>query len=353
MAPLWLLNNLNPRLTVQIHTMKTARKITFYLTLVAGTLLILATLLSLIHDLPYWYIKVLDFPRQQVLVGLLICLILFLPVKEKWGFPTVAFAVGLVSAMVIQSVIIMPYTTLADKTVKTAEPSTVQKDRTFSLMLANVWMENREAVQFLQLVQQSDPDLVLAMETDQWWADQLSPLRQKYAYVVSYPLDNTYGMVLYSKFPLKNTEIMFLKHKTVPSVHTSVVLPSGLEFILHAMHPVPPKPSKYPDNVGTEEVALLKVGKMVSRTRMPSVVAGDFNDVAWSRTSRLFDTQSQLGDVRVGRGFYNSFGAHNILLRYPLDHVYVSEEFRVLELKRLPKFGSDHYPILVELTLAR
>ncbi|WP_299759508.1 endonuclease/exonuclease/phosphatase family protein [uncultured Pontibacter sp.] len=331
--------------------MKTAKKVIYYVTLVVGTLLILATMLSLLYDLPYWYIKALDFPRVQVLVGLIICLILFIPFNKKWQFPSIAFVVGIVSAIVVQSTYILPYTVLVDKEVKTAELSAEQKNHTFSLMVANVWMKNRQAKQFLQLVQQADPDLVLAMETDQWWVNQLSPLRKKYANVVSYPLDNTYGMVLYSKLPLKETEIMFLKHQTVPSIHTNVVLPNGKEFILHAMHPVPPKPSKYPDNVGGKEVALLKVSKMVSQTGKPTVVAGDFNDVAWSRTSRMFNSQSRLRDVRVGRGLYNSFGAKNIMFRYPLDHVYVSEEFQVLEMERLPKFGSDHFPILVQLYL--
>lgn len=331
--------------------MKIARKIAFYFTLVLGTVLILVTLLSLLYNITYWYIKVLDFPRVQVLTGLLLCLVLFIPINEKWGYPAVAFLVGLLSAIVIQSTFILPYTPISDKAVASAEPLAVQEGRTFSLLVANVWMKNRKADEFLRIVQEADPDLVLARETDQWWADQISQLRHRYAHVVSYPLDNTYGMVLYSKLPLKETSILFLKHETVPSIHTKVVLPGGAEFILHAMHPVPPKPSKHPDNVGTDEVELLNVGKMVSQTGVPSVVAGDINDVAWSHTSRLFNTQSRLRDVRVGRGLYNSFGAHNILLRYPLDHVYVSGEFRVLEMERLPKFGSDHFPIFVKLTI--
>lgn len=331
--------------------MKTTKKVTFYLTLVLGTLLILVTLLSLLYDITYWYIKALDFPRVQVLVGLLFCLLLFIPINKKWGYPAVAFSVGLFSAIVLQSTFILPYTPITDKAVASAEHLAVQEGSTFSLMVANVWMKNRKAAEFLRIMQQADPDLVLAMETDQWWVDQLRPLRRQYAHVVSYPLDNTYGMVLYSKLPLKETNILFLKHETVPSIHTKVVLPSGAEFKLHAMHPVPPMPSKHPDNVGGDEAELLKVGKMVSQADVPSVVAGDFNDVAWSRTSRLFNTQSQLKDMRVGRGLYNSFGAHNMLLRYPLDHVYVSGEFRVLEMERLPKFGSDHFPIFVKLTL--
>ncbi|MDX5436944.1 MAG: hypothetical protein LPK03_07105, partial [Pontibacter sp.] len=162
--------------------MKTAKKITFYITLVLGTLLILATLLSLLYDLPYWYIKALDFPREQMLAGLLICLVLFVPVNKQWRFPALAFALGLVSAIVIQATFILPYTTLTDKTVASSAPTAQQADQSFSLLIANVWMKNRQADEFLQIVQQANPDLVLAMETDQWWVDQLNPLRQKYAH---------------------------------------------------------------------------------------------------------------------------------------------------------------------------
>lgn len=331
--------------------MKTAKKITFYLSLILGTLLIVATILSLLYNLQFWYLKILDFPREEILIGLLLCLVLFVPVNKDWKFPSIAFMAGLVASVIIQATFILPYTPLAAKEIKSAAPASVSEEATFSLLLANVWMKNEQADSLLRIIDRADPDMVLAMETNQWWADQLSPLRKKYAHVVSYPLDNTYGMILYSRLPLEQTDIKFLNHKTVPSIHTHVKLPNGKQFILHAMHPVPPKPSKYPDNVGEKEVALVKVGKMVVRQDMPAIVAGDLNDVAWSRTSRLFGTESKLGDVRVGRGLYNSFGAQNIFMRWPLDHVYTSEAFRVLEVERLSKFGSDHFPVYVKLAL--
>ncbi len=81
------------------------------------------------------------------------------------------------------------------------------------------------------------------------------------------------------------------------------------------------------------------------------MVAGDFNDVAWSKTSRLFEVKGELNNVRYGRGLFNSFDATSLVWRWPLDHVYVSEEFRVLELERLGRFGSDHFPIFVRLAL--
>jgi endonuclease/exonuclease/phosphatase (EEP) superfamily protein YafD len=78
-------------------------------------------------------------------------------------------------------------------------------------------------------------------------------------------------------------------------------------------------------------------------------VAGDLNDVAWSETSELFVRLSGLLDPRAGRGFYNSYNAHNPLFRYPLDHVFHSHHFELVRLERCPPIGSDHFPILIEL----
>ena len=91
------------------------------------------------------------------------------------------------------------------------------------------------------------------------------------------------------------------------------------------------------------------VGREIAREAKPVIVAGDLNDVAWSRTSRLFRRLSGLIDPRIGRGFYNSFHAHHWWLRWPLDHVFYSPDFLLHGLQRLPAFGSDHFPILIDL----
>jgi len=52
-----------------------------------------------------------------------------------------------------------------------------------------------------------------------------------------------------------------------------------------------------------------EVRTLVEASTMPTVVAGDLNDVAWSHTSRLFCRLSRTIDPRIGRGFLNSFDA--------------------------------------------
>ena len=200
--------------------------------------------------------------------------------------------------------------------------------------------------------------MVLAMEVDTWWIQNLKPLSETYPYTILNPLDNAYGMALYSKFKIKQHEIQFLNHSKVPSFNTEIILPSNATFKFYGVHPVAPFPSdKYPENIGEKteeeqaEIALVKIGKLVSGNKIPTIVAGDFNDVSWSNTSRLFGNNGNLKDVRIGRGLYNTFDAQSMLMRWPLDHFFVSEGIKVIEFKRLQKFGSDHFPLFAKFQI--
>ena len=330
--------------------MSSFRKIFWYLIILISTLVILASLLSLFYDLPYWYSKVLDFPRLQYWILGVLCLLLFLGLNKKWKLPSILLVLGLLASVYIHSVRIFPYW-FGEKSVPDA-PAAFQEENSFGLMLANVLIKNDQYNKFLNLVEEQDPDLLLAMEVDQKWVDELEVLKRNYPYVISRPNDEAYGMILFSKFPFRKQEVKYLNHDFVPSFHTEVVLPSGKTFIFHAEHPVAPVPSdKYPDNKGEKEVELLKVGEMVVRDKQPSIVAGDFNDVSWSHTSRLFGHDGKLKNVRIGRGLYNTFDATSMVMRWPLDHYFVTQEFSLVELKRLKAFGSDHFPIYAKFVL--
>ncbi|UWX54225.1 hypothetical protein NYZ99_14795 [Maribacter litopenaei] len=63
----------------------------------------------------------------------------------------------------------------------------------------------------------------------------------------------------------------------------------------------------------------------------------------------MFEQVSGLLDMRKGRGFYNTYNAENFLMRWPLDHLFISSEFRFGEMHRGEKVGSDHFPFFAAI----
>ena len=334
-----------------------SRKISFYIVIGISFILIIASLLSLIYDIPKWYLKVLDFPRLQLFIVSILMLILFIILNRKWKLPSILLTIGLFAAILIQFSFISSYL-VGEKVVPTIEASKADPEKSIGILLSNVLITNKDASKLQEVIKNSKPDLILTMEVNDWWVDQLQNLKKEYPHVIEYPLDNAYGMALYSKFPLSDTEVKFLNHSKVPSFNTTVTLQSGESFRFYGVHPVAPFPSdKYPENIGEngndaeKEIALTKVGKMVSENKGLTIVAGDFNDVSWSNTSRLFGQNGNLKDVRIGRGLYNTFDAQSMIMRWPLDHFFVSEGISVIQFKRLSKIGSDHFPLYAQFSL--
>ena len=83
----------------------------------------------------------------------------------------------------------------------------------------------------------------------------------------------------------------------------------------------------------------------------PGIVLGDLNDVAWSRTTSLFQKTSKLLDPRRGRGMYNTFHASLPFLRWPLDHFFGSSQFRLVDLRVERSVRADHFPISLSVVL--
>ena len=310
-------------------------------------LLVIATALPLLR-FDQWWIRALDFPRGQIAIAGMVLLAPYLYFWETRRLYESIVLGLLLLAVGYQVVKIFPYTVLMPKQVMaTASQS---DDANLRLLVANVLMENRESEAFLAIVRDHDPDVILTMETDEWWEEALRVLEEEYPHTLKNPLDNTYGMLAHSRLEMIDPEVRFILKDSIPSMHMQVVLPSDDRVFLHFVHPDPPNP-KYATETTERDAELLIVGREVDKRDQPTIVAGDFNDVAWSHTTNLFQKASGLLDPRVGRGMYNTYNAKNPLLRWPLDHVFHSDHFKLVRMDKGPAWGSDHFPIYIELSL--
>ena len=313
-----------------------------------SVLLLMATVAgSTTH--PHWAVRACDFPRAQILLAMMMLAGieagLFLDGYWLRWLLLVALAVG----MVWQARYILPYTPLMPKQVHPhRQPPGPQS---FRMVVSNVEMDNHEHDRWLHVVREQDADLILVLEVNDRWMSCLEELRGQYPHVIAQPQDNCYGMALLSKLELIEPQVQYLVQDDIPSIHTQVQLSSGERIRLHGLHPRPPEPIR-DQNAVPRDAELVIVGQQVrdEKQQRPTIVAGDLNDVAWSRTTRLFLHLSGMLDPRRGRGFYNSFHARHRLMRFPLDHVFHTHDFRLIELRLLEAVGSDHFPVLIELS---
>lgn len=318
----------------------------FALTVLLGAAMIVATAVPLVRKKDWW-IRIFDFPRLQILILAAAALVVFLVLVEDWSAWHAAFALLLVLSLAYQAYMMYPYTFFAQPKVRRASTRHVQ--RTIAVVFANVMMTNRNSDELLAIIREEDPDIVLAVETDGWWERELDVLAETHAHVVRQPQNNTYGMLLYSRLELVKPKVEFLIEADVPSIHALVKLRDGTLVELHCLHPRPPAPQEAED-AKPRDAELILVARSLRGRDVPAIVLGDLNDVAWSRTSYEFQDISGLLDPRVGRGFYHTFHARYPVLRYPLDHCFHTKHFRLVRFKRLRKFGSDHFPVGIELS---
>jgi endonuclease/exonuclease/phosphatase (EEP) superfamily protein YafD len=314
---------------------------------VTGLLLICGTLINFSKH-PHWAVRLWDFPRvSTAIVAAAVGLTYGVLFHDRWW--DWLLLAGLAFVVARQLYMIYPYTPLAPKRVKRSERP--PGGESIRLVMSNVLMENRAFDRWREVVRAADPDVIVAVEVDAAWDAALRPLERDYPHHVRQVQDNYYGMVLYSRLPIERHDVRFLVQDDVPSIHATLRLRDGQKVCVHALHPRPPEPVRDQDSA-PRDAELVLMGKEISKHQRdePTIVCGDLNDVAWSYTSQLFLRLSKLLDPRMGRGLYNSFNANWRVFRFPLDHVFHSDEFKLVDLRVLPYVGSDHFPMFIELS---
>lgn len=313
------------------------------------TIFVCFTLLPLSKN-EAWWIRTMEFPRLQFFLMIFIVLTLELILLDLSSIRVWGLILTTMACLIYQALWIIPYTRLFPVEVNSAL-SNDNSDQ-LKIITANVLTPNRNADGLVKLVHNHDPDILVTLESDNWWQLQLHILEKDYPYTIKCPLDNLYGMHVYSKLPMINGQIKFLVESDKPSIHALIRLPSGSEIRVHFLHPAPPSPTENAES-SERDAELIIVAKSIADAEndIPVIVTGDLNDVAWSETTRLFRKISGLLDPRVGRGMFNTFHADYWFLRWPLDHLFHSNHFTLKNIKRLRSFGSDHFALFTELVL--
>lgn len=318
-------------------------EILFY---IIATILVILTFIPLLKS-PKWYVRIFDYPRFQMFGLVLLSIVASILLIDYDKTINITFLVLLGIAFIYLGWIIFPYTFFARKMVELDKSIEIQDK--IKLLTINVYQHNQSFEKTSSLIHKTKPDVVFLLETNMKWKNAMQEIKKDYTYFVEVPLENTYGLLFYSKLPIKKQEINYLIDDEIPSIIVDVKLNSKT-IRLYGIHPTPPVPQENPESTD-RDAEILIVGRKSKDYDGPSIVFGDLNDVAWSHTTRLFLRISGMLDPRIGRGMYSTFHAKYALFRWPLDHFFVSSHFRLLDLRVENGVNSDHFPISVTLSL--
>ncbi|WP_299358216.1 endonuclease/exonuclease/phosphatase family protein [uncultured Paracoccus sp.] len=309
---------------------------TFLWLLVAG--LVLVALLPLVPT-DRWFVRMADFPRLQFLIlSIPVALAAALLGRNggwlRWGAVAVALA-GL-----SHGVTLWPWITGS----REAASCPAGSDR-LSVLVANVRMTNDPDRRLVDIVTAADPDLFLALETNDDWSRALEPLQTRLPHVIAEPDGDYYGIMLMSRLPLVDAQVIYPADVTTPSIHAQIPLPSGRTVVFQGLHPRPPHPGQ---SARSRDAQILATATALAAA--PSyVLAGDLNATPWETTIRAAADVAGWRDPRRAFGYTATYSARSWWRRWPLDYVLPSPDWTVGRFDRLPAFGSDHLPILAEL----
>lgn len=290
-----------------------------------------------------WWVRAWDFPRVQILI-LGLAVLAALPLVGP-GWYLVPFA-GLALACLYQAIRIAPYTPLFP-----VEMNLVKADGSDSqvrILSSNVEMGNDRFDAVAKLIADEDADLVFLMETHREWFDNLGDALAPYPTVVTELRENYYGMVFATRLKVHRAEIVYLTVDETPTLFAEVETRAGQRFRLVGLHPRPPVPG---NTTKERDAEIIYAARFARDNDMPLIAVGDFNDAAWSDTSRKFKKVGGYLDPRVGRGMIASFDVKSRLLRAPIDQFYATPDIAVADFYRGPDVGSDHFPLTAVIEL--
>lgn len=316
----------------------------------AGTLMVLTAMPWLRSG--WWVIRVCDFPRAQLciagLIGSLACLGLLIAGEQGWE--TITAAGLFVFVAIVQALYVTQFLPLWPNSVADASGG----DR-IRLLVSNLDYENEQRDEVARWLEHIEVDLLVLVEVDEEWMLALDRVRGQYAHHLEAVRPEGLGLVLWSKLPLADATVEHLVTEERPSLHARVQLREGRSIAINALHPTPPgldREQEGREDSRKRDAELVILAKRIAEDPgTDRLVVGDLNDAAWSHTTRLFLRLSGMLDPRRGRGMFSTYPASKPLLRYPIDHVFVSEGFLVGGLRREIAPGSDHLAMFADLSL--
>lgn len=295
--------------------------------------------ISLLLSRQLWMADLASFIRPHLL---LVGVVLFV-VGMALSRPTTRIG-GLVALFAA----ILPYALLPS-------PAPDLGGRVFTLVSANVLVDNRDPRPFLSIPAVASADILVLQEMRPHWQDALGASGY-WPHESSRDLRANTDMKVFSRFPILSERTVSPESRDTGGRHPVrlELVVEGRPVILYAIHPqTPRRPSMWRER--TAYFRDLTAALRSEPADAAVIVAGDWNTPPWSPFFRDFlsSTGYRTTDSRwwpTPTRFSIRFGGIT-WLGTPIDRVVLSQNVGLVELDVGPQFGSNHLPVISRLSI--
>lgn len=234
-------------------------------------------------------------------------------------------------------------------------PAPAQVGRPFTVVSANVLVDNRDPLPFLSIAEVASADILVLQEMRSPWQETLAA-SGRWPYESTRDLRDNTDMKVFSRFEIVDERKVSPQSADTGGRHPAryELLVGDRRVILYAIHAPTPRRAR----MWRERAAYFRDLEAALRTEPADaavIVAGDWNMPPWSPFFRDFLSSTGTGTTEsrwwpAPTRFSIRLGGIP-QLGTPIDRLVVSANVGLVGLTVGPQFGSNHLPVIVRLSL--
>jgi endonuclease/exonuclease/phosphatase (EEP) superfamily protein YafD len=211
----------------------------------------------------------------------------------------------------------------------------------------NVYYGNDEYRRVLDFVRADKPDAVVFAEVDAQWLRALAELKKDYPN--EYATRGKYGrgVLLLSRLPIEKAGVIAVSNDAEPALGVTLNV-HGKPLHLLGVHTN--WPFGFRSRTSRDE-QLAELALAAQSTPRPVVVIGDLNVSPFSPHFHRLLSVGRLKSAAEGFGWQPTWPEFMPPAGIQIDHALVSPDVQVRDFRRGAHVGSDHLPVIVDLTL--
>ncbi len=216
------------------------------------------------------------------------------------------------------------------------------------IAIINVLYGNTAYQKTLDLVRQEKPDLLLFIELEKAWFEEVNKLSDLLPYTAPSDPKSIFEVKLKSKFPIEEFEIFPLDDPIRLTMTATIKINNQKVFLLIPHLPAPTDPDRF----SLRNKQLNNLAEILHKQNLPTILIGDFNTSIWSPYYQEFINRTNLQNSRRGFGVLPSWFALSTklpLIASPIDQILFSKDFKAVNSYLGEDIGSDHLPLISEL----